>query len=110
MDKVRRPFNRQTDGANPRRPPQGDKPSKGSRFQDHMVAASGEFVGTFFFLWFAFAGHLMAVNQNTGAAVANQQNSATTVVYISLAYGFSLLINVWMFYRISGGLFNPAVC
>lgn len=32
-----------------------------------------------------------------------------TVLIISLAYGFSLLVNVWAFFRISGGLFNPAV-
>jgi aquaporin related protein len=28
---------------------------------------------------------------------------------ISIGYGFSLLVNAWAFYRISGGLFNPAV-
>ncbi|KAK4901935.1 hypothetical protein LTR49_027150 [Elasticomyces elasticus] len=36
-------------------------------------------------------------------------NSATTVVYISLSYGLALLVTVWTMYRISGGLFNPAV-
>ena len=30
-------------------------------------------------------------------------------MYISMAFGFSLLVNVWIFYRVSGGLFNPAV-
>jgi len=30
-------------------------------------------------------------------------------MYISLVFGFSLAINVWIFFRISGGLFNPAV-
>ncbi|KAF2104028.1 aquaporin-like protein, partial [Rhizodiscina lignyota] len=28
---------------------------------------------------------------------------------IALAFGFSLAVNVWAFFRISGGLFNPAV-
>jgi glycerol uptake facilitator-like aquaporin len=26
-----------------------------------------------------------------------------------LAFGFSLAVTVWVFFRISGGLFNPAV-
>lgn len=30
-------------------------------------------------------------------------------MYISVAFGFSLAVNAWVFYRISGGLFNPAV-
>lgn len=34
---------------------------------------------------------------------------AVTQLYISFTFGFSLAINVWIFYRISGGLFNPAV-
>lgn len=34
---------------------------------------------------------------------------ASQIIYVSMAYGFSLLVTVWAFYRISGGLFNPAV-
>jgi aquaporin related protein len=36
-------------------------------------------------------------------------NSNQTVVFIALSYGFSLLVAVWMLFRVSGGLFNPAV-
>jgi glycerol uptake facilitator-like aquaporin len=36
-------------------------------------------------------------------------NANQTVVFIALSYGFSLLIAAWVLYRISGGLFNPAV-
>jgi aquaporin rerated protein, other eukaryote len=32
-----------------------------------------------------------------------------TILFIALAFGFSLAVNAWAFYRISGGLFNPAV-
>lgn len=62
----------------------------------------GEFVGTFLFLFFAF----------TGTQVANNlvdTPDASTLLYISLAFGFSLSVNAWAFYKISGGLFNPAV-
>jgi len=61
------------------------------------------------FLYFGFATHLMIVDQASDVARGNSANSAQTVVFISLGYGFSLLITVWAWYRISGGLFNPAV-
>lgn len=31
------------------------------------------------------------------------------LLFIALAFGFSLAVNAWTFFRISGGLFNPAV-
>jgi len=76
----------------------------------HLVATVGEFVGTFLFLYFAYAGNLMAVSlASSPAAAPGLGKSSETVVFIALAYSFSLLVNVWAFYRISGGLFNPAV-
>ncbi|KAK7755196.1 putative aquaporin-3 [Diatrype stigma] len=72
--------------------------------QAHLVAASGEFVGTFMFLFFAYATQLMVLNQASAATAP-----AMDTVYVSLGYGFSLLVTAWAFYRISGGLFNPAV-
>lgn len=72
------------------------------------MAIFGELVGTFMFLFFAFCGHTMAIQQAPDRGPENSVSSST-VVYISLCYGFSLLITVWAFYRVSGGLFNPAV-
>jgi len=77
--------------------------------KNHFVASSGEFVGTFMFLFFAFAAHLMIADQASDTATENRAASSQTVVFISLAYGFSLLVTVWGWYRVSGGLFNPAV-
>lgn len=74
----------------------------------HLVAMTGEFVGTFLFLFFAYAGNLMAVSLAPSTAPSGGKSSET-VIFISLAYSFSLLVNVWAFYRISGGIFNPAV-
>ena len=31
------------------------------------------------------------------------------ILFISLCFGMSLVVNAWVFFRISGGLFNPAV-
>jgi aquaporin rerated protein, other eukaryote len=70
----------------------------------------GEFVGTTMFLFFAFAGTQVA---NAGAAATttttNQSNGFSPIVlmYIAISFGFSLMVNVWIFFRISGGLFNP---
>lgn len=67
----------------------------------------GEFVGTFMFLYFAFAVHIMAVEQAVQLG-PNNKNSSQTVIFISLGYGLSLLVTAWSLYRVSGGLFNPA--
>ncbi|KAF2107545.1 aquaporin-like protein [Lophiotrema nucula] len=75
----------------------------------------GEFVGTTMFLFFAFSGTQVA---NIGSSGNNNSNtttgadtgfSAPVLQYIALVFAFSLMVNVWIFFRISGGLFNPAV-
>ena len=71
--------------------------------KDHVVAFIGEFVGTFLFLFFAFAGTQMArQNAIVGADPAK-------LLYISTVSGLSLTINVWIFFRVGGELFNPSV-
>lgn len=79
-----------------------------STVQSHLIAASGEFVGTFFFLWIAYSAQLMVGSQASSLAIGGG-SSSETIVFVSLVYSFSLLVNAWAFYRISGGLFNPAV-
>lgn len=80
----------------------------------HIVAAIGEFVGTILFLFFAFAGTQVAnisSNNNSGGTVISTvvSKNPAQLLYISLSFGFSLAVNAWVFSRISGGLFNPAV-
>ncbi len=82
------------------------------RIRAHVVAWIGEFVGTFMFLFFAF-GVTKVANQTTqsqtGGATASQAPNTSNLLFISLAFGFSLAVNAWVFFRITGGLFNPAV-
>jgi aquaporin related protein len=89
----------------------------GSNAKNHFVAFVGEFVGTTMFLFFAFSGTQVA---NIGSAASSGSESNTTtgeatgfspnvLLYIALVFSFSLMVNVWVFFRISGGLFNPAV-
>ncbi|KAF2000739.1 aquaporin-like protein [Amniculicola lignicola CBS 123094] len=77
-----------------------------NRLRHLLISMLGEFVGTYLFLFFAFAGTQVA---NTPPSEADAPPSASALLYISLAFGFSLAVNVWIFFRISGGLFNPAV-
>ncbi|KAF2662239.1 aquaporin-like protein [Lophiostoma macrostomum CBS 122681] len=87
-------------------------------WRNELVAMAAEFAGTFMFLFFAFGGTQVA---NTSAiasdpATAGQQDNSITqapntsvLLFIALTFGFSLMVNVWVFFRVSGGLFNPAV-
>lgn len=63
--------------------------------------------------FFAFAGTQVA---NTPQTTAGSQSTTlpqgpnpAQLLYISLCFGFSLAVNAWIFFRVSGGLFNPAV-
>lgn len=47
--------------------------------------------------------------QNNGNNSITQAPNTSVLMYISLIFGFSLMVNVWVFFRVSGGLFNPAV-
>ncbi|ORY14145.1 aquaporin-like protein [Clohesyomyces aquaticus] len=105
----------------PRRPPSTEEVMRlpwtmwmNSNAKNHFVAFVGEFVGTTMFLFFAFSGTQVA---NIGSSDSSQNTttggdtgfSPIVLLYIALVFGFSLMVNVWIFFRISGGLFNPAV-
>ncbi|KAL8771027.1 MAG: hypothetical protein Q9209_003446 [Squamulea sp. 1 TL-2023] len=81
---------------------QGDVMGQGMR--GHFVAMTGEFVGTVMFLYFAFGATQIANN-----IIPPSEASLDRLLFISLAFGFSLATTAWVFYRVSGGLFNPAV-
>lgn len=75
------------------------------KIKNHLIAVMSEFAGTFMFLLFAFGG-TNAVNTNLPGDPAADPSK---LLYISLCFGMSLAVNAWVFFRISGGLFNPAV-
>jgi len=100
---------------NVRRPTQGPV---GLAIKNHFVAMVGEYVGTTLFLLLALGGTNVANipdNSVTGETTAGQDGSAaasvntSSLLYIALCFGFSLAVNAWIFFRVSGGLFNPAV-
>lgn len=71
-------------------------------FRPHFIAMCGEFVGTWLFLFTAFAATQVANTTDVGQQTAT--TTSATVLYVSLAFGFSLAVNAWVFFRISGGL------
>jgi aquaporin related protein len=76
----------------------------------HFVACVGEFVGTFMFLLFALGGtNVVNTAPKSGANAVDLSANPSKIMYISLVFGLALTVNAWVFFRISGGLFNPAV-
>lgn len=82
--------------------------------RNHVIAILGEFSGTTLFLFFALTAaqtanakpdNLLAV----GSVSMPGSPSLLQILYISFGFGLSLTVNVWVFFRISGGMFNPAV-
>ncbi|KAK4035190.1 aquaporin-like protein [Parachaetomium inaequale] len=75
--------------------------------RNNTVAALGEFVGTFLFLFFAFAGTQIAntappaPEHGSDTPLANTSN----LMFIALVFGMSLMANVWAFYRVALALF-----
>ncbi|WEW56120.1 Aquaporin-1 [Emydomyces testavorans] len=67
--------------------------------RNHLIAFVGEFVGTFMFLFTAFAG-TQAANESTEPGIAN-------LLYIASAFAAAVTVNAWIFFRVSGSAFNP---
>ncbi|KDN41772.1 aquaporin-like protein [Tilletiaria anomala UBC 951] len=78
-----------------------------------LVACIGEFVGTFLFLFLAEGGAKTASMTANAVSAASSSPIALvdsqTLVYVSLSFGLSLTVVAWMFFRVSGSLFNPAI-
>ena len=93
--------------------------SKGSsKFQNHFLPSSyrnalvvvvGEFCGTFMFLLLAFIGAQTAINNNDRGGDPDAPLLPMSLLYIAAAFGTALTVNIWIFYRVTGGMFNPAV-
>jgi aquaporin rerated protein, other eukaryote len=58
------------------------------------------------FLIMAFGATNIA---NLPGAKSSSSVNTSNLLFIAVAFGFSILVNIWLFFRISGGLFNPAV-
>jgi aquaporin related protein len=76
--------------------------------RNHLVAFLAELAGTFLFLFFAFSIAQVALT-TTASKGSDPLPNTSELLYIALGFGSSVTVNVWIFYRISGGQLNPAV-
>ncbi|KKZ63546.1 aquaporin rerated protein, other eukaryote, partial [[Emmonsia] crescens] len=76
------------------------------KHRNNLIATVGEFVGTFLFLFYPFASGIIA---NDVVTPAGRPKDPTVLLYTSLGFGVSLAVNVWVFYRVTGGMLNPVV-
>ncbi|ANB11404.1 Aqy1p [Sugiyamaella lignohabitans] len=74
--------------------------------RNHLIAVIGEFVGTFMFLFFAY---VIAQIANSDKRLDKEGSNPSQLIMISFGFGFSVMCQVFVFYRISGGQLNPAV-
>jgi len=72
-----------------------------ANFGQDVKAASLEFVGTAFFLLIGLGG--------IQAAASNEGSGVEKTMFVATSMGLSLLTSAWLFYRITGGLFNPNI-
>lgn len=80
----------------------------------HVVAALGEFIGTVIWIFMAFSAAQVAFISSNDTKKGNIDTAVTQVtpqelLFIALGVGLSLAVAAWVFFRISGGLFNPVV-
>ncbi|KAH6861974.1 aquaporin-like protein [Alternaria alternata] len=82
------------------------------RIRNRSVAMISEFVGTFLFMLIGLGGNSAVINDS---AVATQTGGGdpsadpAKILFIATSWGAAVTVNAWSFFRISGGLFNPAV-
>lgn len=77
-------------------------------FRNALTVILGEFCGTFMFLLLSFIGAQTAIITNDPER-PDRPLIAFSLMYISASFGCALAVNVWIFYRVTGGMFNPAV-
>jgi aquaporin related protein len=77
-----------------------------STFRIDLYAAFLEFVGTTTFLLLGLGGIQAAADS---AAVSINTPVLEKDLYIATSMGLALVASAWIFYRVTGGLFNPNI-
>ncbi|KAF0497703.1 aquaporin 1 [Gigaspora margarita] len=68
-----------------------------------LAASFAEFIGTAYFVFFGVGGSVALTNN------IKDTNPGVALIAGPLAWGFSLLVTVWVMAPISGGVLNPAI-
>ncbi|KAM0262563.1 hypothetical protein ACHAQJ_001608 [Trichoderma viride] len=78
------------------------------KIRNELVVVFGEFCGTFMFLLMSYIGTQAAIDNNSPGN-PDAPLFPFSLMYIAASFGAALAVNVWVFYRVTGGMFNPAV-
>ncbi|GME93265.1 hypothetical protein B5S28_g2516 [[Candida] boidinii] len=73
--------------------------------RNHFIAVTGEFVGTFIFLWSAF----MIAQAANKEVYFTEGSDPAKIIMIAFGFGFGVMVGVFLMFRVSGGNLNPAV-
>ncbi|KAJ7056741.1 putative aquaporin 1 [Mycena amicta] len=76
--------------------------------RNDLLAASLELIGTTLFLLLGLGGIQAATAEAATSGDARVSN-VVQVLYVSTCMGFSLVVCAWVFFRITGSLFNPCI-
>ncbi|EMD31295.1 hypothetical protein CERSUDRAFT_119849 [Gelatoporia subvermispora B] len=79
-----------------------------ANIREDFWAALLEYVGTTVFLLLAFGG-IQAAQGEIESGGDMSASGIQRIMYIALSMGFSLLISAWLFFRVTGALFNPNI-
>lgn len=71
-----------------------------------LVVVSGEFIGTFVFLWCAY---MIANAANNDTVYASDSANPAKIIMIAFGFGFGVMVGIFLTARVSGGNLNPAV-
>ncbi|CAI2163764.1 11765_t:CDS:2 [Funneliformis geosporum] len=71
--------------------------------QKEVIQAIAEFIGTAHFLFMGLGG------SDAIAALAGPGSDGVTLLATAFSFGWSLMINVWLWAEVSGGVLNPAI-
>ncbi|CAO1620222.1 unnamed protein product [Sympodiomycopsis kandeliae] len=88
-----------------------EKLQKRLNIKNTIILFICEFTGTTLFLFFAYGIATQASDRMSADSSANPDGPPNTsaLLFSSLGFGFSLAVMAWVFFRITGSLFNPAL-
>ena len=80
--------------------------------RNRSIAMLSEFTGTFLFMLIGLGGNSTVINDPAASVQyggGNIMADPAKILFVATVWGASVTVNAWAFFRISGGLFNPAV-
>lgn len=72
------------------------------------IAFIGEFLGTFSFLYMAFMSAQVISTKGPHVKDDPEYVDKPALIMVAFGFGMALMVNVFIWFRVSGGQFNPA--